>query len=67
MSHKLFVDTLRLVLRYRKLPSDNRVGDLLKVYNVMRDQRSLYVINGGYVLKILELALEEYVGEMRLF
>jgi len=32
----------------------------LKVYNIVRDLRSDYVINGHYILKIYEIALDEY-------
>ena len=60
MSQKNFLKTLRVVIRHQKLPSDNKVGALMKVYNIMRDMRGEYVINGGYILKIFEMAIEEY-------
>jgi hypothetical protein len=40
MSHQTYIDTLRVVTECHKLPSDNKVGSLLKVYNIVRDIRS---------------------------
>ena len=52
MSMRQYLDTLEMVVRHKKLPSDCKVGPLLRVYNTLRDVRSEYVINGGYILKI---------------
>jgi hypothetical protein len=57
MSHETFIETLQVITRSRKLPSDNKVGSLLKVYNIVRDMRSQYVINGGYMFKVFEMAI----------
>lgn len=54
-----------MVVRNKKLPSDSKVGALLRVYNILRDLRSEYVINGGYMLKIFELAFENYRQDWR--
>ena len=61
------MDSLSVVIKNRKLPSDNRVGALLKVYNIMRDMRGEYVINGGYTLKIFQAAFEEYNQDVEAF
>ena len=60
MSQETYIETLQLILKHYRLPSDNKIGALLKVYNIVRDLRSDYVINGHYILKIYEIALDEY-------
>jgi hypothetical protein len=55
-----FLSSLDLLLRKHKLPEDNRLGSILKLYNIVRDLRSEYIINGRYTLTIYEMALKKY-------
>jgi hypothetical protein len=55
-----FLASLELLLRKQKLPEDNRLGSILKLYNIVRDLRSEYIINGRYTLTIYEMALRKY-------
>lgn len=55
-----FLASLDLLLRKQKLPEDNRLGSILKLYNIVRDLRSEYIINGRYTLTIYEMALKKY-------
>lgn len=55
-----FLASLELLLRKQKLPEDNRLGSILKLYNIVRDLRSEYIINGRYTLTIYEMALKKY-------
>ena len=55
-----FLASLELLLRKQKLPEDNRLGCILKLYNIVRDLRSEYIINGRYTLTIYEMALKKY-------
>ena len=57
MSQQTFIETLQAAGKHGKLPSDNKIGSLLKVYNIMRDRRSEYIINGSYIRSIFLAAI----------
>lgn len=58
MSQETYIETLQVIVKHYKLPSDNKIGAVMKVYNIVRDLRSEYVINGHYLFKVYETALE---------
>lgn len=65
LTEKDFIANLELLLKKYKLPSDNKVGTHLKAYNIVRDLRSEYVINGRFTYIIYQLALQEYVKDAK--
>ena len=52
MSQETYIETLQVIVKHYKLPSDNKIGAVMKVYNIVRDLRSEYVINGHYLFKV---------------
>lgn len=54
-----------MLIKKFKLPADNKVGSILKVYNIVRDLRSEYVINGRFTYIIYQLSVQEYVKDMK--
>ena len=43
-----------------KLPSDNKIASHLKLFNIVRDLRSEYIVNGRFIYIIYQMAVEEY-------
>lgn len=60
MSQEEFIRNLKLLLEKFKLPSDNKIASQLKLFNIVRDLRSEYVVNGRFVYIIYQMAVEEY-------
>ena len=60
MSEKEYIENLKLLLDKFKLPSDNKIASHLKLFNIVRDLRSEYVVNGRFIYIIYQMAVEEY-------
>jgi hypothetical protein len=67
MSWEEFIKSLNILLTKYKLPSDDKVGPYLKAYNIVRDLRSEYVINGRFNYIIYQMAVEEYLKDLKEF
>jgi hypothetical protein len=60
-----FLASLELLLRKQKLPEDNILGNTLKLYNIVRDLRSEYIINGRYTYTVYEMAVRKYRQDIK--
>ena len=60
-----FLFNLDLLLKKNTLTSDNKIAPNLKLYNIVRDLRSEYVITGRYTYIILEMALNKYKNDIK--
>lgn len=65
MSMKEFLESLELLLKKQKLAEDNKIGSILKLYNIVRDLRSEYVINGRYTYIIYQRAYQKYIEDIK--
>jgi hypothetical protein len=55
-----FFDELKLLLKKKKLPSDNQIAPHLKSYNIVRDLQSEYVFNGRFMFTVFNMAIQYY-------
>ena len=47
------------------MPEDNKIGSILKLYNIVRDLRSEYLINGRYTYSIYQMAVQKYISDLK--
>lgn len=65
MTDDQFFTELKLLLKKRKLPSDNIIAPHLKAYNIVRDLQSEYVFNGRFMFTVFNMAIQEYEQDMK--
>jgi len=60
-----FFENLDLLLKKKTLASDNKIAPNLKLYNIVRDLRSEYIITGRYTYIVFEMALNKYKYDIK--
>ena len=67
LSNESFMESLSLLLKKYKLPSDNELGPYLRLYNIVREDDGEYVFNGRFMYTIYGMALRRLEKDLQEF